>query len=128
MGKKQGEQSEGDSDNPSGNPEGRDPTKEKWNKGHIVISYTQGRGKSIKNICKQYGIYTQFKGKRTIKNILVKPKEKDPLDRKSGAIYWYQCEELLRDEEYVDETSRTFAERYEEHLKEPSSIYEHGNI
>ena len=33
---------EEDSNNPSGNTTGRDPTKDKGNKGHIVIPYTQG--------------------------------------------------------------------------------------
>ena len=63
------------------------PTKNKYNKGHIVIPYTQGLGDSIKKICRKYGIHAHFKGNRTIKEILVKPKGKDPLDRKSGAIY-----------------------------------------
>ena len=95
----------------------RTPTKEKFNKGHIVIPYTQRLGENIKNICKRYGIQTEFKGNRTIKNILLKPKDKDPLDRRSGAIYWYQCEELMCGEEYIGEISRTFGERYKEHLK-----------
>ena len=51
--------------------------------------------------------------------MLVKPKDKDPLDKKSGAIYWYQCGEPACNEEYIGETSRTFGERYKEHLKEP---------
>ena len=56
------------------------------------------------------------------------PRTKKPLDRKSGAICWYQCGELTCNEEYIGETSRTFGERYKEHFKEPSSIYEHSNI
>ena len=30
------------------------------------------------------------------------------------------------DEEYIGETSKTFGERYKEHLKEPSSIHGHS--
>ena len=101
MGNKQGEESEGGTDNPSGNCEGRDSTKYKYNKGHIVIPYTQGLGEGIKNVCKRYGIQTHFKGNRTIKNILVTPKDRDTLVRRSGAIYWYQCAELECDEEYI---------------------------
>ena len=41
----------------------------------------------------------------------------------SGAIYWYQCGELGCDDEYIGEPSRTFGERYKEHLKAPSAIY-----
>ena len=84
--------------------------------------------KEHKNICRRNGIQTHFKGNRTIKNILVKPKDKDPLDRRNGAVYWYQCGKLMCDEEYIGETSRTFGERYKEHLKEPSTIYGHSNI
>ena len=77
------------SKNPSGNTTERDPNKEKYSKGHIVIPYTQGLGESIKKICSKYGIQTHFKGNKTIKEMLVKPKAKDPIDRKSRAIYWY---------------------------------------
>ena len=38
----------------------------------------------------------------------------------SGAIYWYQCGDLGCNDEYIGETSRTFGERYKEHLKPPS--------
>ena len=46
---------------------------------------------------------------------------------KSGAIYWYQCGDLGCDDEYIGETSRTFGERYKEHLKDPSPIHQHNN-
>ena len=39
--KNQREKSEGNTDNTRGNCEARDPTKEKYNKGHIVIPYMQ---------------------------------------------------------------------------------------
>ena len=87
-----GEPSEQDSNNLSGNNTRRDTTKDKY-KENIVIPYTRGVGKSIKNICRKYGIQTHFKGNRTIKNILVKPIDKDPLEIKGGATYWYQCGE-----------------------------------
>ena len=45
----------------------------------------------------------------------------------SGAIYWYQCVDLGCDEEYIGETSRTFGERFKEHLKAPSSIHHHSS-
>ena len=87
-------------------------TNEVKNKGHIVIPYTQGLCESIKKICGRYGIETHFKGGRTIKSILVSPKDKDPMVNQSGAIYWYQCGDLGCDEEYIGETSWTFGERY----------------
>ena len=102
-------------------------TNEVKNKGHIVIPYTQGLCESIKKISGRYGIQTHFKVGRTIKNLLVSPNDKDPMVNQSGAIYWYQCGELGCDEEYIGETSRTFGERYKEHLKAPSAIHHHSS-
>ena len=39
--------------------------------------------------CGRYGIQTHFKGGSTIKNLLVSPKDKDPMVNQTGAIYWY---------------------------------------
>ena len=122
----QRENPEEDTSNPSSNTTGRDPNKEKYSKGHLGILYTQGLGKNIKKTCTKYGIPTHFKGNRTIRQILVKPKDKDPKDKKSGAIYYYQCEELTYNEEYIEVTSRTFGERFKKHLKEPSPIHAHS--
>ena len=63
-------------------------TNEANNKGHIVIPYTQGPCESIKKICGRYGSQTHLKGGTTIKNLLVSPKDKDPMVSQSGAIYW----------------------------------------
>ena len=63
-------------------------TNEVKKKGHIVIPYTQGLCESIKKMCGRYGIQTHFEGGRTIKNLLVSPKDKDPMVNQSGAIYW----------------------------------------
>ena len=49
---------EEDSNTPSSNTIGRDPTKNKYKKGHIVIPYIHGLGESIRKICKKYGIET----------------------------------------------------------------------
>ena len=92
-------------------------TNEVKKNGHIVIPYTQGLCESIKKICGRYRIQTHFKGGRTIKSLLVSPKDKDPMVNQSGAIYWYQCGDLGCDEVYIEETSRTFSERYKENLK-----------
>ena len=102
-------------------------TNEVKNKGHIVIPYIQGLCESIKKICGRYGIQTHFKGGRTIKRLLVSPKDKDPMVNQSGAIYWYQCGDLGCDNKYVGETSRTFDERYKEYLKAPSAIHHHSS-
>ena len=60
-----------------------------------------------------------------IKQLLLKPKEKDPKDKKSVVTYSYQCGDIACSDEYIGETSRTQGERYKEHLKQPSSIHAH---
>ena len=102
-------------------------TREVKSKGHIVIPYTQGLCESIKKICGRYGIQTHFKGGCTIKNLLVSPKDNNPMVSQSDVIYWYQCGDLTCDDEYIGETSRTLGERYKEHLKDPSPIHHHNN-
>ena len=95
----------------------------------ITLSYHTPRvsAKELKRSVEGMGMQTHFKGNSTIKNLLVSPKVKDPMVNKSGAIYWSQCGDLTCDGEYIGETSRTFAERFKEHLKDPSSIHHHSS-
>ena len=102
-------------------------TNEVKTKGHMVISYIQGLCKSIKKTCGRHGIQTHFKGNSTIKNLLVFPKDKDPMVNKSRTIYWFQCGDLTCNNECIGKTSRTFGERFKEYLKEPSPIHNHSN-
>ena len=94
--------------------------------GQVVIPYTKGIAESIKHMCGKYGIQVHFKGNTTIKQVLMKPKDQDPKDSKSGIVHSYQCNHLTCDEEYLGETARTLGERRKEHLKQPSPI--HGHI
>ena len=68
-----------------------------------------------------------FKNGKTLKDELVAPKDKDHITKKSGIIYRFKCDRLECDEENIGETSRTFGERYKEHLRAPSPIYDHSN-
>ena len=70
----------------------------------MVIPYTKGIAESFKKICGKYGIQTYFKGKTTIKQVLMKPKDQDPKDKKSGVIYSYQRRDIACGEEYIGET------------------------
>ena len=40
---------------------------------------------------------------------------------------WYRCDKVDSDEECIGKSSRTFGERYKEHLKAPSPIVDHQN-
>ena len=92
-----------------------------------MIPYYQGISESMKKACSEYGVQVYFKGGNTSKHPLMAPKDQDAIQKKSGVIYRYQCDRVECDEEYIGESSRTFAERFKEHLKASSPIYDHYN-
>ena len=95
---------------------------------YMVLPYVKGLSESMKNVGKKHGIQTYFRGGNTIKSLLMTPKDKDHITKKSGIIYRFKCNRVDCDDEYIGESSRTFGERYKEHLKTPSPIYDHYNI
>ena len=94
----------------------------------MVVPYYQWLSESIKKTCKKFGVQVHFKGGQTIKNLLMAPKDKDPILKKSRVIYRYKCEREGCEEEYTGESARTFAEGFKEHHKAPSPIFDHCNI
>ena len=96
-------------------------------KPYITVQYYKGLSESVKKKCSNDGVQVYFKGGITIKNLLVAPKDKDPLLKKSVVIYSYKCGRVECDEEYIGECSRTFGERLKEHQKAPSPIFEYFN-
>ena len=79
-----------------------------------------------KRSCKKFGVQVHFKGGLTIRNLLMAPKDKDHILKKNGVIYKYTCDKVECNEEYIGESARTFAERFKEHQKAPSPIYDHS--
>ena len=63
---------------------------------YIVVPYYKGLGESLKTTCQKYGVQVYFKGGNTIKSLLMAPKDKDPLMKKSGVIYRYKCDRVMR--------------------------------
>ena len=92
---------------------------------HITVPYMKGISESIKNICKKKGIQVHFKPALTIRNALVKPKDKDNKSKKCGAIYQIVCPEDSCNVSYVGETGRTLQERVRDHLQPPSAVHAH---
>ena len=93
----------------------------------LVVPYVQGICESLKTICGRHCVAVYFKGGKTLKNILVSPKDKDSMMKKNSVIYSYICDRIDCNEEYIGESSRTFGERFKEHLKALSPTYEHQN-
>ena len=101
------------------------PEQSNINQPHIVVPYHQGLSKNFKRTCNKYGVQVHLKGGLTIKNLLMSPKDKDTIWKKSGVIYRYKCNRVDCEEEYIGESARNFAERFKEHLKTPSPIHDH---
>ena len=95
---------------------------------YMVVPYHQGLSERIKRSCNKFGVQVFFKGGQTIKNLLMAPKDKDPITNKSGVIYRFKCSHHGCKEEYIGESARNFAERFKKHQKAPSPIFDHCNI
>ena len=95
---------------------------------YMVVPYHQGLSERIKRSCNKFGVQVFFKGGQIIRNLLMAPKDKDPITNKSGVIYRFKCSQHGCKEEYIGESARNFAERFKEHQKAPSPIFDHCNI
>ena len=95
---------------------------------YMVVPYYKGLSKSLKRPCKKHGVQVYFKGGMIIKDLLMAPKDKDPILKKSEVIYRCKCDRIEYDEEYIGESSGTFEERFKEHQNAPSPIYDDHNI
>ena len=94
----------------------------------MVVPYVIGLTESLKHVCRKHGVQVYCKGGNTIQSLWMAPKDKDPITKKSGIIYRYKYNRVESDDEYVGESSRTFGERFREHLKTPFPMYGHFNI
>ena len=113
--------------NPSQKKKNRTTQQNNTPKPYITVPYYKGLSENVKKKCSNYGVQVYFKGGTTIKNLLMAPKDKDPMMKKSRVIYSYKCGRVEFNEEYIGESSRTFGERFKEHQKAPSNIFDHFN-
>ena len=57
----------------------------------------------MKDICNKHGVQVYYKGGNTIKGLLMAPKDKDHITKKSGIIYRFKCNRVDCDDEYIGE-------------------------
>ena len=93
----------------------------------MLVPCVKGISESCKNICRKHGIQMYFKGGWIIKDLLVHPKDMDTILQKSGVIYRYKYSRVDCEEEYIEESSRTFTERFKELMRPPLLIHDHYN-
>ena len=71
------------------------------NKPYIVVPYMKDLSESCRNICRRHGIEMYFKGANTFRKLLVHPKDKDSMLKKSGVIYRFKCGRVDCKDEYL---------------------------
>ena len=97
-------------------PHGQRPTPESEPpKASVVLPYIRGLSESIRRILTPLQIRTCFKPHRTLRNILVHPKDPVPPDQKKGVVYRVPCGDC--DQTYVGQTARTLHIRRREHMR-----------
>ena len=57
-----------------------------------------------------YGVQVLFKGGNTLKGLLMYPKDKEAITTQSDIIYWLKCGKTECDDEYIEDSARTFEE------------------
>ena len=97
-------------------------------KPYMVLPYVKGLSEGKKNVYSKHRVQVHYKGGNTIKSLLMAPKDKDYITKKSGIIYRFKYNRVECDDEYIGESSRIFGETFRGHLKAPFPIYDHYNI
>ena len=91
-------------------------------KATIVIPYIHGVSESIKQALFNHDIRVCMKPCRTLRQILVHPKDPIPMDQRSGVVYEILCGACQQ--VYMGQTNRNFACRLKEHRRAFKNIDE----
>ena len=105
----------------------KQPSTKKETKGSIVIPYLKGKSEQMKRIFKKHKINVCFKPHRTLRQLLVRPKDKSNKQEICGPIYHIKCEgdqNTKCNKDYIGETERTLKARFMEHRRPSSSTSE----
>ena len=81
----------------------------------VTIPYCSGLSEKLNRIFGKHNTRVASKPERTIRDILVKPKDRTPQDQQCGAIYKIPCADC--DAFYIGETGRQLNTRIGEHKK-----------
>ena len=83
--------------------------------GYAVLPYVKGLSERLQRTFKKHRISLHHKAGHTLRQELVRPKDKLTVHEKCGVVYETECEQC--GECYIGETGRSMGERAEEHDK-----------
>ena len=85
-----------------------------------VLPYIEGVTDKISRIFRKHNISTAFKPHKTLRSILVHPKDKICKEERCGVVYAIPCRNC--DFVYIGETSRQLKTRVAEHREEVEKV------
>ena len=96
------------------------------------MPYVRGATEKIQRVLRSNNIMTTVKPVATLRQMLSKPKDQIPTERKTGVIYEIPCRDC--DATYIGETGRSLKTRQKEHMAcvrldkcDKSALAEHAN-
>ena len=91
----------------------------------VGLPYVQGLSEELQRIFKKHGVNAFFKPMNTLRQLLVKPKDKTETCDKCGVVYSILCNNC--DKFYIGETARKMGKIFQEHSKndKESALLEH---
>jgi hypothetical protein len=101
-----------------GDPPPAEPNPQKRRR-PIVIPYVKGFSEEYRRILKGYETPVYFKPTNTLRQLLVRPKDKIIKERVVGPVYKIKCEDC--EDSYIGETERSLKTRFAEHRR-PSTV------
>ena len=91
--------------------------------GHVTIPYVQGISEAISRKIRKAGVSAHVRPINTIRQQLVRPKDKEKPENKCGIVYEIPCKNC--DAKYVGETERALKKRITEHKRPSSPVGSH---
>ena len=89
---------------------------EKEKRARVTIPYVKGVSETLQRVFKRHGVTTTLKPHKTLKQLLVHPKDKRTPHNTAGVVYQIPCKDCTQ--VYVGETGRRYSEREEEHIRD----------
>ena len=91
----------------------------------VGLPYVKGLSEELQRLFKKHGVNVYFKPTNTLRQLLVKPKDKTETSDKCGVVYNIACDECQ--DFYIGETARKMGKRFQEHTKsdKESALLEH---
>ena len=81
----------------------------------VTIPYIQGLSEPIKRLLERVKVKVRLKPNKTLRQLLVRPKDKVPMEQRTGVVYSIPCRDCPKT--YVGQSGRSLECRVKEHQR-----------